>query len=354
MLKNKEILRLLLVSAIFSIILAVASYLILINSDERTWHAYLFNFLYFVSAAAGLTTLPAIILVSNGKWTKGFEKICFTGLSFSIPSLIAIIILWLGSNQWAPWINSEEHKFWLQNNFVFDRNFLLLALFWFLAFLFIIKIKSDKKIVFAGWLVFIYSITFSVMGFDFIMALDPKWHSLMTGGYFFITGLYLATSAWAIIVIFFSKTNDDVLYDIGRLMIMFCMLTSYTMFSQLLPIWYENLPDENRFIIPMLNLAWKPVSYLLLVIIYLGPLFLLLPRTFKRKPYYMAFISLMILAGLWIEKWWLVSAVFEKNRIIFGWQEVIFLLIFLMVLLPAMYFSAREAPKLKRLQDLKD
>jgi len=64
------------------------------------------------------------------------------------------------------------------------------------------------------WLIFIYVVTFSIAGFDFIMSLDPEWHSMMMGGYFFINGLYAAVTAWTFISVFSGSPDKKLLWTL--------------------------------------------------------------------------------------------------------------------------------------------
>ncbi|MCK9296257.1 MAG: hypothetical protein M0P70_14365, partial [Desulfobulbaceae bacterium] len=45
---------------------------------------------------------------------------------------------------------------------------------------------------------------------------------------------------------------------------------------------------------------------LLLVVIYLGPLVLLLTVWAKQHRYYLGAVSGLVLLGMWLERWWLV------------------------------------------------
>jgi hypothetical protein len=211
-----------------------------------------------------------------------------------------------------------------------------------MAFIFLRNRMEKHRVTLAALNIIVYAVTFSVTGFDLVMALEPQWYSMMTGGYFFISGLYVAAAAWAFQATLMERpVNRDALQDIGKLVLTFCMLTSYLMFSQLLPIWYENLPDETVFLIPRLNLAWKTISYVLLGMVYLGPFFLLLNRELKRNALYMALVSLMILTGMWIERWWLVSAVFEKERLLFGWHEILPAIAMMGLMIAGILFSVK-------------
>ena len=79
------------------------------------------------------------------------------------------------------------------------------------------------------------------------------------------------------------------------------------MFAQLLTIWYENLPSETTALVPRFNLPpWSRVSLALLAVIYIGPVAYLLPRRSKRSRPLLGAFSALILAGLWVERVWLV------------------------------------------------
>ena len=91
------------------------------------------------------------------------------------------------------------------------------------------------------------------LGFDFVMTLKPEWYTMMIGGYFFSTGVYVAAAVWALMAVISGVTDKKTLQDIGKLIIAFCMFSSYLMFSHLFPIWYENIPEEIIFLIPRMN-----------------------------------------------------------------------------------------------------
>lgn len=336
---NNMNLKLVLYSAGAAVVMVILWIIAGIDYDSsRPWRALLINYLFFTSFSAGLIVWPAIVIVSEGEWMGSLERFCRAGLVFSVPSVIILAVLWYGSGKWAPWVNSAEPGFWMNNTFVFTRNIVMLVLFWISGFYFMIKRKTGRQTVPAVILILLYVITFSLAGFDFIMGLNPAWHSMMIGGYFFIVGLYTAVTAWAFISVIGGSPDRTALTDMGKLIVTFCMLTSYLMFSQLLPIWYENLPGETNFVVPLLNLAWRKISYVLLVIIYIGPILLLMTRWSKRNYLYMGIVTSVLLTGLWMEKWWLVSSVFEKDAIVFGWVEVIPALVFAAIIVSASQF----------------
>jgi hypothetical protein len=114
------------------------------------------------------------------------------------------------------------------------------------------------------------------------------------------------------------------LHDIGKLLVAFSLLTTYMMFSQLLPIWYANLPDEVRMPLARLSYsypAWRIVSTALLATMYLGPLVLLLTIRAKRTPWMLGTIAVLVLVSLWVGRWWSVAPTFS-HEIEFGGPEI--------------------------------
>lgn len=279
------------------------------------WRALLINFLFFSSLAGGLTTWPAVVRACNGRWPGELERVAFSAIAFAVPSLLALVLLWVGSNRWSPWYDMEYHQGgWLNNSFVFGRDLAGLAMFWLTAVRYLIARRNGQGIVWGGLLIVAYSLVFSLLGFDLVMALDPEWYSTLLGGYFFISGLYIASAAWAFLAVWQRETREEQLMDLGRLIVAFSLMATYLMYAHLLPIWYENLPDETRFLVPRFNFQpWLGVSYLLLGLVYLGPLVLLLTERSKRNRWSLGSISLLVLCGMWIERWWLVTPVFDKN-----------------------------------------
>ena len=286
----------------------------LTGSDApRAWRSLLINFLFFSSLSGGLVVWLAMVDTCKGRWHRNLERFAAAGIVFSVPSLLALIVLWLGSPSWTPWYRARYHQgVWLGNAFLFGRDLAGLVIFWGLAYYYLLQRAKDAGRLYAPLLILVYCLVFSLLGFDLVMALDPKWYSNLAGGYFFMSGLYIAISAWALFSAWHSEVHADQLHDLGKLMVAFSLMTTYLMYAHLLPFWYENLPGEIRFPVQrMHNGQWRLVSYFLLCLVYFGPLVLLLTEWSKRNRWSLGIISLLVLLGMWIERWWLVAPTFD-------------------------------------------
>jgi hypothetical protein len=280
--------------------------------SERVWRALLINFIYFTPLAAGMVVWPALLTVARGEWFHGVARYAKAAVLFAPVSLLAFAALWLGRDRWAAWLHESglPNAVWLDERFLFGRDAVALAVLWLLAIVFVRRAGRRSKAL-AAWLVLAYCIVFTLLAMDLVMALDPHWFSTLFGGYFFISGMYAAVAAWTLAVLLQGRlAAASVRHDLGKLIVAFSLLTTYMMFSQLIVIWYENLPDEVRFVIPRLTkLAppWPYVSAGLLALVYIGPLVFLLTVWSKRSRWYLAISCAAVLVGLWAERWWLVT-----------------------------------------------
>ena len=146
--------------------------------------------------AAGMVVWPAVINAARGEhWLNDrLRRPALLSLGFAPVSLAAFFLLFLGRGYWAGWLHVEHlhNGAWLNSRFLFTRDLAALLLFWGMAAWSARDTRPQPGKGRAGWLAFIYCAVFSLLGFDLVMALDPHWVSSLFGGYFFITGMYIA------------------------------------------------------------------------------------------------------------------------------------------------------------------
>lgn len=341
-------------------------YEMIAGDGPRAWRALLVCFLFFAPLAAGMVVWPAVALAARGRWAVSIEPPALRALYFGPLSLAMLGALWIGAGSWAPWSHHEYHQgWWMRTDNIFARDMAALLAFWVVAAIFVRKRsrkdnshqaagssqrsdngkkngnsyqaegssqrndgsqqpagnsqrndngrkndngqQADRRPEgFGGFLALVYALVFSLLGFDLVMGLDEHWFSSLAGGYFFISGLYIAMACWAVTMVLRGAARNK-LHDLGKLMVAFSLLTTYMMYAQLLPLWYENIQHEVGYLHARMTGQWHTLSLVLLGTVYLGPLVLLLPRAAKRKPAYLLAVASAVLAGMWVERWWLVT-----------------------------------------------
>jgi len=314
---------------------------------DRAWRALLINFIYFTPLAAGMVVWPAVVMASRGRWAEPIERGALAGIAFAPVSVLSFAALWLGRGHWAGWMQYKQlpNAAWLNNAFLFSRDAVALAVLWGVAAWFAARMRSGRPKVLGCWLALVYSAVFTLLGFDLVMALDPHWFSTLFGGYFFVSGMYAALAAWTLVTALRRpRPDEEPLQDLGKLIVAFSLLTAYMMYSQLLVLWYENLPNEVRYVVPRLRFArWGWVSAALLAAVYLGPLVVLLTRRSKRNPRFLGAVALVVLAGLWVERWWLVTPALG-GALVLGLTEVFITAAFAAALALGIELFLRRAP----------
>lgn len=302
-----------------------------VSIPQRAWIAALGGFLFIVPMSCGLFTWSAIVKASYGEWPAGLERIPLAALGCAVPSLAALVALWIWKSYWEPWSKIEYPQgSWYSPIFVLTRDFVVLFVFWSIAWGYYRNRRKGPARHWASWLLIIYAITLSLISFDQIMGLVPGWESTAFGMYFFITAAYAGIALWGILACGsrISKIpergeerisqfeSQGRLHDIGKLIYTFAIISTYLLFCQLLPIWYENMPDETSFLIPRMNFEpWHMVSIALLIVIFLGPVVYLLPSRVKRTPWMLSLSCIVILTGLWIERLWLILPGYRINSL---------------------------------------
>ncbi len=307
-------------------VLGVAGWLgyVFYGDQERCWRALLINFIFFTPLASGMIVWPAIAIASQATWAKSLERTAFAAIYFAPVSIAAFIVLWIGHSHWAGWQAHQNlpQGFWFDARFVFIRDIVGLLIIWGLCAAFVTRTQKGASSKLAGLLMFAYGVVFTLIAFDMVMALDPHWFSTLFGGYFFVSGMYASLAAWTVLSILSGSATVEHRHDLGKLTVAVSLLTAYMMYSQLLPIWYENLPAEAQFVIPRLTVTqWRYISAILTATIFLGPLALLLTRWSKRSPVFLTAVSLLMLVCLWIERWWEVTPTLG-GKLTFGLIEV--------------------------------
>ena len=306
-------------------VLGIAGWLfhVFYADQARAWRALLVNFNFWMPLACGMIVWPAIVTCANGVWAKSIERYAFSSIYFIPLLIIAFIVLWLGHAYWTGWLAYQNlsQGFWLNSKFVFIRDLVALVIIWILCFAFVLRSRKQVSRILAGWLCFTYGVVFTLIAFDMVMALDPHWFSTLFGAYFFVSGMYAAIAFWTVLSIISGDASVETRHDLGKLIVAVSLLTAYMMFSQLLPIWYEDFSHEVRFVLPRLTITqWRYISLILVVTIYLGPLVLLLTRWAKRSRIFLAAVAILMLISLWIERWWEVTPALG-GKLTFGLSE---------------------------------
>ena len=159
-----------------------------------------------------------------------------------------------------------------------------------------------------------FVIVTSIQAIDMLMALDPHWVSSLFGGHIFSGNIYagiglayLLTAAmqrWLGVGGHLSREFQmNARSNMGKMLFSFSMIWIYMFWSQHLVIWYGNLPHETGYMtLRLASQPWQTISYIVLLLNFILPFVLLIPRAAKLSQPLLLALSAGVIVGTWLER----------------------------------------------------
>jgi len=342
--------------------IGVLSFLYGLSTDADTaWRAYHVNFLYFAGLAQGGVVIAAIFVTVGAHWPGPVRRIA-EGLAAWVPvSFLLGIVGFVGRDHIYPWIANPvpAKAAWLNVPRLVSVDLAILGLLAFFSVRFLyhsarptlhgVEVAGAVRGLAARWtrgwrgdevereisarslrrispaLLLIYAFGFSILGFDQVMSLSPMWYSNLFGAYFSWGAFLTAVSATALLTVLHrgapgleGEITSGRLHDIGKMVFAFSIFWMYLFWSQYLPIWYGNLPEETFFLearlgtqffqstwnIDWTRLAepWVKLTLLAWAGCWVVPFWVLLGQRPKRTPAILGSVAIVSMLGFWLER----------------------------------------------------
>jgi hypothetical protein len=303
---------------------------------SRAWANFLINNFYYLSLGlAGLFFMAIHFLAGSGWWTV-LRRIP-EAMSAILPVMAVLMFALIfsmtgGAHGLYHWADHEAvlhdpiltaKQAYLNVPFFFGRMAAIFALWVLFAWIFrktsrsedsAVDLRPHKTLVRASALfVPIFALTFSVASVDWIMSLEPHWFSTIFSLYTF-SGLFLhGLSVITLMVVLLKErghlegfVNESHLHDLGKLVFAFSTFWAYIWVSQYLLIWYSNIPEETSYFIIRTDPDWSWLFLLNLVLNWLIPFVILMPRGSKRNPAVLKRVCVTLLVGHWLDLYLMV------------------------------------------------
>ncbi len=295
-------------------------------APDRVWSNLLIVGFYLVTLGLGGALFMALTYITNSFWNVGFRRVPEAMVGLLMPAglgLLAVLAVRRESYAWHPHGGGDAGTFWFKEMWSDPSFWMLRAVIYLLLWivfsraLVAVSRRQDKtggvrlthmnKRLSALFLI-VYATTFSLASFDWLMLLEPMWFSTIWGVYNF-AGMVQATLA--VIIIFAimlrrrgplrNSFTDDHLHDLGKLLLGFSCFWIYIWFSQYMLIWYTNIPEETSYYLPRVQGAWAPLTVVNILLNWVAPFFILLPRPCKRSESVMLKVAVVVLIGRWVD-----------------------------------------------------
>ncbi|MFW5740857.1 MAG: hypothetical protein ACOC1F_10880, partial [Myxococcota bacterium] len=251
---------------------------------------YLFAFMLWTSVPLGAAALLMMFHLTGGRWGEGIRRQIEAASLTAVVPLVFVGGVLLGIPHLYDWSHPafvEHHhavakKALYLNTAFFSVRSIGFTLLWAVGGI-VLGLwsrrvsKTDesrlglKRLCAAGLLVYAFTVSFA--GIDWVASLEPTWYSSIFGLYIII-GQAVAAMAICILLVARRRTtsaeqreqHEDLLHDLGNLLLAFLAIHAYFGFSQFFLIWVANLPHEIVWFLPRMRDGWGVLGVMLMIV----------------------------------------------------------------------------------------
>ena len=299
---------------------------------HRAWSNWLLGAYYCTTLALFATFFIAIGYLTKSGWSVSMRRIPEAMTAWLPVAAITMLMLGIGMftgsiYEWAthhegPHAHLLEHKApWLNPGFFLGRIVFYFAIWIGISRLLTMNSRrqdSDGELShtvantrYSAIFAILFALTMSMASFDWLMSLEATWFSTIFGIYQF-AGLFQSGIAALIVLILVLRklgylrdsVNENHLHNLGQWLISLSVFWAYIWFSQLMLIWYSNIPEETSYYLIRSQGEWWALSFIVNPLLNFAiPFVILLPRPAKRSSYVLLRVSVLVLVGHWLDIW---------------------------------------------------
>ena len=301
----------------------------------RFWANLLVNGYFFLVISIAALFFVAVNYIANAGWSAAIKRVpeaMYTFIPVGLVAVLAVIIFarydiyhWAHYEHLNPAKGSADYDKILAGKSGFlNSNFLIVGTILFVSiyYLFGLKLRSlsaqedntqkgdtsffRKMTRFSAAFTVIYGFSISVLAWLLIMSIDAHWYSTIFGVYNFATAWVTSLTLICCFVLFLRSAgylkivSDEHIHDLGKFMFAFSIFWTYIWLSQLLLIWYAQIPEEVAYYYDRFNDPQFKIQFFAnLVMNFIAPFLILMTRNNKRNPITLGIVAVILLIGHW-------------------------------------------------------
>lgn len=308
-------------------------------SPERTWAALLMASYGLLGVGLGGLFFVALQYASGSTWAVAIRRVPEAMVSALPFGAAGLGLVFVGRPSIYPWIAQAQHfagfkGIWLTPRFFFARAAVYIAI-WLVFAVAIVRTSrgqdaggrpqlTSRNIGLSLAFIVLFALSFWLASFDWIMSLEPEWYSTIFGVYNFAGLVSSALAALVLLTLALGRSGalnvrSEHLHDLGKLLFAFATFWMYIWFSQYMLIWYSNLPDEAVHFVHRRTEWWLPLFYLNVVLNWVIPFVILLPRLAKGgRP--LAIAATAVLIGRVVDLYLMIGGATAATPAIGLWE----------------------------------
>lgn len=304
-----------------------------LGGESRFFPSYLFALRGWQGLGLGCLGLLLLHHLVGGAWARETRPALEAGALTLVPFALLPLPLFAGLETLFPWARHEVHGHpsgfataYQTAPFLAGRTAVFAVLWAVLALLAVRRPVGDdarrrQRRVSAGGLV-VLTLSVFLFSADWEVALEAGWGSsiygliVMAGDGLGALALVTAARLRA------GPVPAERLRDLGNLMLAFLLLWAYMSYSQLLVIWYGNLPHEAAWYVRRLTPGGRGLAGVLLAFHLAVPLLLLLSRAVKESGPRLVPLAGALLAVRFAEVYWRIIPSARRDGVAPAWTDV--------------------------------
>jgi hypothetical protein len=311
------------------------------------FRAYLAAYVFYLGLGLGSLAILMISHLTGGAWGYVSRRILEAGMR-TLPLLAVLFIpiacgveylyLWAQPVTVAASHKLQYQQFYLNVPFFWGRAALYFITWLVLAYLFTrrsaeadrasdphIAVKNERL---SGIGLVIYGITVHFCSVDWIMSLQPDFHSTIFGP-LVASGQLVSAQALLLIVLttLTSRTpvsqivSGKVMNDLGNLLLTFLVIWAYMEWFQFMLIWIANMQVDVIWYLPRSRSGWQWVAGALFIAHFAIPFLLLLSRVVKETPWAVGWVAALVCFMQLVFDYYQIMPSFTGTTIADHWMD---------------------------------
>jgi hypothetical protein len=269
------------------------------------------NMTFWLAIAEGSVALIAAAEVSRATWHHPIKERMLA--AYPMILVVAVLFLtfipqmdvypwWGDPHFWAQkWLFVFRHAAWLLATFLVARKFAAEAL----------KGTHQSRRWGVVYLL-LFALGQTIVGLEWVMSLEKPWFSTLFGGYFVVEAFQSGIAVAGVVLLTLRSPEDErwrfAQRSVGLLLFGFSIFWVYFYFSQLIVIWYGNLPEEVQYLARRIgyHTPYWPLARGIFALCWVIPFVVLMGKRPKMNPRIVSTVAVLILLGFYCEKWLMI------------------------------------------------
>src|SRR5215469_8833958 len=327
------------------------------------WGFYITNFVFWIGISHAGTLISAILRLANASWRRPITRCAevITVFALMIGAMFPIVHLgrpWLAfwlvpyPSERGLWPNYRSPLLW--DFFAINTYVIGSVSFLFLPIIPDCALLRDRS---SGWRRRLYSglclgwrgtqkqwqqletamhimaiviipvavSVHSIVSWDFAMTPVPMWHSTIFAPYFVVGAIFSGIAALIVAMVLLRRFLHLEQYlpsacfdNLGKLLLLMCLLWVYFVFAERLTIWYGNHPAEVAVLWLTQNGPYRYLFWIMVACNFVIPFPLLAIKKFRTITG-TCIASITVVVGMWLERYLIIVPSLSQKFLPYAW-----------------------------------